>query len=494
VAGSRVTGPFISIQGTAHDDVAVSRVEFRFEGFGAVGDYKVVPGTTEWLTTVPILGLPAGTNVLHVRAYDASGNVGESSASFLHVVQSPLTVVINGTGTVTPNLNGQALEVGKSYSMTAKPGVGFLLQNWTGDFATNKPTLNFTMQNGMTLQANFVANPFVSGKGSYNGLVLDPKGLTPGSSGFLTIMVTTSGSFSAKIMLGGRRFTASGEFDGNGNAVATIPRKNLAPVTVSLQMDFAAGGDRITGTIGDAAWTSEFSADRAIYSRLNPCPQAAHYTFIFPGQFDSALEPGGDGYGLAFVDAFGAIHLTASLSDGTKIAQTVPLSKNGQMPFYAAPYGGKDLIVSWITFSNSPTEDLTGEVNWIKPGSSSRKYYPEGFTFKTTVSGSRYVPPMDGGTILDFTSCQLSLNGGSLPKSITNLFSLGANDRITTISSNSLRLTFTPSSGLLKGAVMNSVTGKPIIFNGVVVQKQNTGSGYFLNASESGRVWVGPVE
>src|SRR5262249_23099719 len=76
-----------------------------------------------------------------------------------------LVVQINGTGTVMPNYNGQSLTLGKSYTMTAKAGPGFVFSSWSGGASSTTPALTFVMQDGLVLQANFVANPFAQAAG-----------------------------------------------------------------------------------------------------------------------------------------------------------------------------------------------------------------------------------------------------------------------------------------------------------------------------------------
>jgi hypothetical protein len=72
-----------------------------------------------------------------------------------------LTVHTNGLGFMNPNYNNALLQIGKSYSITATPGSGFMFTNWTGGTTlplavlTNGATLQFVMQSNLVLQANF---------------------------------------------------------------------------------------------------------------------------------------------------------------------------------------------------------------------------------------------------------------------------------------------------------------------------------------------------
>ena len=64
---------------------------------------------------------------------DTSGNISTTnSVSFQYVVSAPLQVQMTGLGTVSPNYSNAVLALGQSYSMTAKPGTGFMFTNWAG--------------------------------------------------------------------------------------------------------------------------------------------------------------------------------------------------------------------------------------------------------------------------------------------------------------------------------------------------------------------------
>jgi hypothetical protein len=91
---------------------------------------------------------------------DDEGNYSKTnSASVTYVVFAPMTVHTNGEGTVTPNYDGEMLQIGSTYSMTGKSPVrGFGLQTWTdgsNNVVTNKATVKFVMASNLVLTANF---------------------------------------------------------------------------------------------------------------------------------------------------------------------------------------------------------------------------------------------------------------------------------------------------------------------------------------------------
>ena len=119
-------------------------------------------GVSNWtFTATP----PPGTNTLFVQCEDASGNTATASETFFYEVLAPLTVRVTGSGTGAFNLtNGQMLDVGGNYTITAKPNAS-VFSNWTAaGVSSSAPTLPFVMRSNLILTANFLARqaPLVS--------------------------------------------------------------------------------------------------------------------------------------------------------------------------------------------------------------------------------------------------------------------------------------------------------------------------------------------
>jgi hypothetical protein len=102
----------------------------------------------------------SGNNV--VGSYDAgTTNVG-FLATLVETTNAVLTVTTSGGGSVYPDDDGDSLQVGNDYSITATAGTGFVFTNWTGGTSlplvvlTNGLTLQFVMEQNLMLQANFV--------------------------------------------------------------------------------------------------------------------------------------------------------------------------------------------------------------------------------------------------------------------------------------------------------------------------------------------------
>jgi uncharacterized repeat protein (TIGR02543 family) len=67
-----------------------------------------------------------------------------------------LTLQIIGNGTLSPNYtNGQPLNIGQTYSITAKARGGFTFTGWSGSQTSSRPKLTFVMAEGLALTATF---------------------------------------------------------------------------------------------------------------------------------------------------------------------------------------------------------------------------------------------------------------------------------------------------------------------------------------------------
>ena len=418
-----------------------------------------------------------------MRAFDTSSNESASvTRTVTFAVVSPLTLTTSGTGTISPKL-GPLQDVGTSFTITAKPGTGQVFSNWSGDVSATTATLTFTMQSNMMVQANFVPNPFVPFAGVYQGLFFDTNAPEHQSSGFFSATLASAGSFSAKITLAGKSYSLSGQFSAGGFASNNIVRKGLTTVAVQLNLDLNAGV--ITGQFSDGVWTAELNAARPFGS---PVAQAGHYTLLVPGAADGVGHPGGDSYGTVTVSSTAGISFAGVLADGTKVTQKADLLPEGQWPFYVSLYSGNGSIFGWLTFNNGV---ISGTEDWFKLAGASGKFYPAGFTNSTEAVGSSYLFT-NGIPVLNFSSGQVSFSNGNLVDSFANQITLGATSKITNQSPNALTLTITTSSGLFKGSVVNPAGGKAIPINGVVLQQQNVGGGFFLGTNQTGRVFIDP--
>jgi hypothetical protein len=478
-SGTKLTNSTVTVHGTAGDNLAVALVQYRLENAAGTNDYEDATGTNSWTATVD--GLIPGPNTIRVRAFDTSDNESTAVASTVSfVVVSPLTVNITGSGTVTPNLNGTLQPVGTTLKLTAKPGTGQVFSNWmVGDDEFTSATLSLVMQSNLVVTANFVPNPFIPVVGTYEGLISDTNGPAPQSSGFFNAKLASSGSFSAKITLAGQNLSLSGQFSAGGSFSNNIVRKGASPISARLNLDIASG--TLTGVFSDGTFISELIADRAVTSAT-----AGKYTLLIPGGADGVAQPGGDSVATLAVSSSGATTLAGMTADNSKITQKANLLTTGQIPFYVPLYSGHGSMLGWLTVSNGV---VGGTVYWFKPAGSGG-LYPAGFTNVTEAVGSSYVFTK-GVPVLNFSTGQFWLANGNLANSFTNQITLDSASKVTSTNAT-LKVTVTTSTGLFKGTVADPGTGKTMTFNGVVLQNQNFGGGFFLGTNQVGRVFLGP--
>ena len=83
IDGQNFTTDTITVNGTASDDVGVSKVEVKV---GAAGSWQIATGTDSWNSSVTLV---SGSNTIYARATDTSGNSTETSVTVNYNPQIP---------------------------------------------------------------------------------------------------------------------------------------------------------------------------------------------------------------------------------------------------------------------------------------------------------------------------------------------------------------------------------------------------------------------
>ncbi|HEU0008440.1 MAG TPA: Ig-like domain-containing protein, partial [Verrucomicrobiae bacterium] len=492
-SGARVTTATTAIRGTASDNYGVARVELQ------MGSGNFVPVSYDARAWTNIVSLEPGTNWVRVRSIDLSGNISVTNIrSVVYVVTSPLNLVTNsfGWGTVSGATNLQRLELERGYTLTAAARPGYVFSNWTGGIPTSSAAkLQFLMRPDLHIAANFVPNPFIPVKGTYNGLFSVIFQVYHTNSGSFKLTTTVKGTYSASISVGGRKYSTSGQLDLFGRATNVINRTGLSPLIVEWRVKLGTDENSrgyVNGIVNSTNWETGASLD-GVLATTNAAAFAGKYTLTVAGVPDDPTYPGGDGYGTVTIDAKGNVKFSGVLADGVKVTRSVPLSKNAYWPHHAVAYSGRGSTYGWIGIDpNNEFSQLDGRITWLRPSNGPPKFYTNGFILDTHLTGSLYRAPV-GATnrILNLTNAQIVLNGGNLASSpsINNVI-LGLSSKVTNASPNTLTCTFTLSTGLFTGTYREPGATLTITFRGAVLQqeKQNRGSGHFLGTTESGQV------
>ncbi len=534
-------GATVAITGTAADDKGLDRVEYQLNG-GAWTSATLAPNATATtgsftrnITLVP------GVNTISVRSVDGIGNISNvitRTVTFVNV--RALTVNIDpasptGSGTLPAPFPGvdNNREVGKTYTLAAKPAKSFVFDHWSGTGISGPlaelPTLTFVHSAGLVLTAKFVDNPFGTGViGDFNGLVTATGAVLPSqsSNGFINVKVTATGSFTGTLKIDGLSLPLAGAFNNSGvarfgatrSSTLVIPRPAKTSYVLALNLDLdktVTGTNKITGTLGEQERStvkplSVVSADRARYTATDKAPAASQglYNIIIPAQSQpvgsvliASDYPQGDGIGTITVSAAGVATLSGTLADGTAVTATAPLSKDATVPLFAQLYtakggsfGGEVKLDAGQASSDLAVTAGT-DFHWFRPYQSGQ-YYPFGWLEGVTTGliGAKYTAPVNASAVpglvpsADTTvaNATLVISDGKLSAPITKDVNISAKDVVTKIppSDPSYTLVITPKTGDVSGTFFHSDGTKPA-FKAKIIQKgTNAGAyGFFLTTA-----------
>jgi hypothetical protein len=412
-----------------------------------------------------------------------------------------LTVLTNGAGSVTPNLNGKDLKANKNYILTATPKSGNVFLDWTGSITTNKNPLTIRAESSIVLQANFIPNPFLPVRGTYNGLFFNTNGVTEQTAGMLKgLTIGQRGTYSGTLLINGGGHALAGAFNLVGQATNHIPRpaSQGGPLLVEMTLNWNNSPPQVTGIVfgtnQGVPWVAtNLLADLA----TNTSPSAEYTMLILPDTNTApAKSPGGAGYALITNYAgttrnpgAATARITGALADGTAFSQTVPVSRDGYIPIYANLYASKGLLLGWINLDLTNTAGVG--LTWIHPARTTG-LYQNGFT---NVLFSNQIPfsPWTNSPTNIFAATNLSLveminDTNALMDftvTISNNFKLGEVSGPTPLSGS-----INSKTGLLKvtiGSGANKTTGY-----GAILLNETNGAGYFLTKTNAGAFILEP--
>jgi hypothetical protein len=230
------------------------------------------------------------------------------------------------------------------------------------------------------------SGPWAPINASYSGLFSESSGVEVGKSGMVNIQTSKKGSYSGKLLLGGKSYSFRGKLDSNGAGSSSISSKTTGVISVGLQVN-TDDNSAITGMVSGNSWVADLTAYRGGFDkRSNPASFAGKYSITFPGPGDSdPTHPQNDGTGTATVNTSGQVKFKGVLGDGTRVSQSTTVSAAGSWPFYVPLYKGGGEIMGWLNFDSST---VGGQTTWIKLPDSRSKNFPDGFELNPTATGS----------------------------------------------------------------------------------------------------------
>ncbi len=376
--------------------------------------------------------------------------------------------------------------------------------------------------------------------GRYAGLSVTADGQTPGHGnvGMLSVKGSRTGKFTGKLIQGGRTHVfkgsvgsdGSGRFGAAGAAAAELKRRGLSSLMLDLRLVSEADGDRFRGTLREgAAALSTVRGDRAVYhatlnaaptSIVDPAGNKGRHTarFLAGGAPNGGLAAGafpqGDGYATLIARTSGAVKFIGAFADGSKFSYSTALSASNALPFYVPLYRKAGSVSGQVTFRDAAAaaSDLDGmNLLWFRPDLTAAAKppatYPQGWVggITTELRGSRYVIPA-GQSILPGLpavvaagNARFQATAGALVAPLDKALSIDTANRVTVVAPDldRLKLSLVRSSGLFRGkftgVFASSPTARSTSFTGVVLQRQQTASGFFVGRVQAGAVDLSPA-
>ena len=511
--GSRTPAPVLS--GTARDPVRVQSVAYwitnlnngvqtTFNGQAALTTGR--GAVSNW--TIQIALLP-GTNILAVQSSNYAGLASPvASTTFFYQEGAPLQLTGNppGSGTVTGIgasrrtfviTNGTALNVGETYTLTAKPAASWWFTNWltNGALAGANASLSFIMESNLAVTADFVTNLIVGKAARYDGIFYpsNPPGVTEATAGLIeNLRVSVSGVYSGKLFLAGTNYELTGTFNHAGDAMETIHRSAATGgnLTLRLNIPWQSEPRQITGSLQGTNLGGWTSSNLSLYAATTNTNNSPAYTALLTLNLGRFPGDASTNYGYAVITNTGSmINMGGVLPDGTAFSRSEPVNEWNEFPVYASIDDHKGVLLGKISLSAPPHFPPAGRsLFWIKPASSSGPY-ANGFSSGIAVTASPWTNSVQALTNLFQGHAQLTISGGGLTSNIVCGVRLSNSNRLTLHSSSPRFVggSINRANGLLTVAFIND-RGEKVTAAGAVLQNRDFGGGFFLGATDAGTI------
>ncbi len=510
----RLNEGVVTATGEATDNKQVSRVQMRLNN-GSFTNAALTPAGAGKVTySLPLNPVP-GLNVIRVIASDFRGNeTDELLRSFSYVVKRPLTLT-NGTGvTVTPAEPLTALELTKTYTLTAKPSGGKVWNGWSSPQLTLteaqrlSKTLNLTMTEGLSITANTVDDPFLpSVVGDYSGLVRADTVITPTheNEGAIQVKISPTGSFTGTLRIAGVSLPFIGVLDTEGIArfdsaletTVLLARAPQAGYVLAFTADL--GAKRITGALRRQTRLGSEPLSIIEANRHVGAATETFYTWAMPAQLQTsgltAIQyPQGDGVGSMKLSKLGAATLAGVLADGTNFTSSAAMGADMSLPMFVSLERGAGSLNGWLAVDHTrPDSDIScSALNWFKPVIAVATHYPFGWPEGVTLPliGARFSVPVSESVLPDLSAvlganALLRFTQGALTRALQKELIISAKNLVTKepASNPSYTMKLTTTTGQFTGSFTHR-DGAVANYTGVILQKgtNRRGFGHFLTA------------
>jgi hypothetical protein len=331
-------------------------------------------------------------------------------------------------------------------------------------------------------------------------------GDTPDQQGSFSVKTTASGAYTAKVKLGPKTASISGQFDQNFHVDETFTYRPLPFVAIDIHliMDLDPTGERIIGSVQTEAINNGTAVPFTVYqvfkyTTQNPAPQAGRFTGLFT-KLDGT-SPEGTGVVSASVSKNGKVRVVGVLPDGSKLSTGGSLSPGGVFPIFNVLYSKHGAFAGFTQFHGNQAGNTTITVGsnteeqgilWVKTGAGS-------FTGHERLVLQRYTPPAAGKRPLSSLNASngaatFTLTGGGLASTFNKAISVSTSNKVSVTDAGgndeNLRISLNPKTGLLTGSL---TLDQKRSFNLVVLQDAGAISGFFVGSTGAGDASITPA-
>ncbi|MEO7318033.1 MAG: hypothetical protein ABIZ56_03480, partial [Chthoniobacteraceae bacterium] len=355
--------------------------------------------------------------------------------------------------------------------------------------------------------------------GVYRGLTAPPPGVQAEHArlGSWGIVVTSTGTFTGRIYLGGKAWPLLGRLTDTGLAVfgrfgfaQPLVRAGKSTLALKFHTDFSGSAPRLIGEIldGTAPFAElpgerdAYSATRRVPTSLRDAASLGNYTAAFAalpepnGGLDAARYPRGDGWAIVVVNQIGAVSVRGQLADGTAFTYASALNAANSFPFYLPLYTQRGGIGAQIAFNTTAATRIeTASLAWYRPAIAGALYplgWPGGIALgldgspRNLITRSNALPI--GRATLTFA------DGGIASAPLSHAVTISALNRVTIPPPNPQTILLVlRSTGAWGGTFFHPVTRRKCLFQGVILDHRNEGTGFFIGGAESGRATFTPA-
>lgn len=472
-----VTNDALTFSGSSSDNTEVARVLYE-----RGGSPQFVNGTANWSQDFT---LSPGTNTITFKTVDRFGNESKPvTRRIFYKVPTPLVLSNTPGGTIIGATNGQMLDIGRNYTLIAKPSPGNFFAGWKGSVFSQSQAFTFMMNQGFFFTAFFATNPFPRLGGTYFG-IMTPANTNSGTRVTGTVMLTLGpkGIYAGRIQPLGATFPMRGVFT-TANSSSIGGSRNGSPLSLSLAIA-TNGVAQIAGAYTDGnevAFVQMYRLERFLDSNA---PQAGHFTFALAPQTNSAI---GDGFGIGTADVAvdGRVSFAGLLQDGTAFSGSNSIYSGAHFPIVNT-WNKDSALLGWMAFDTN-NNSFSGTVRYVAPGLPT----PNGEFAEVT--GSRYTVPGAGTPPLTWASGSALLSGDDLDHPIEVPLTWSGSDLVPGANNVGLQFNTAPSTGEFTGSFTHPGSSAATELRGVFLQNSNIAVGFFPGPVRSGAVRLRAVE